>query len=237
MMKISEIFLSLQGEGRNTGRPVVFIRFYGCAVCCSYCDSKYTWSDNKDEYLDMSAEDIVKAVKDIDPKCCSICITGGDPDLLPDNEILPLIDLLKEYEISIEASGFRSPLRYFDEVSPRREDGHPVVDFVVMDVKGPSAHAKVSNPQYISELRFCDQAKFLVSDEQDFDFMIRVLEKYDSVCEILISPVMTANDEHVNKQRMNWLAEKILSMPEMFRNRARLNFQLHKIIWGNERGR
>lgn len=232
-MNISEIFSSIQGEGAFTGKPTVFIRFYGCPVQCAYCDSKYTWNGN--DYEVLTAKQVAKRVKEVDPNCTTICITGGDPDFVSTRDMYDLLNELKEYEIGIEPSGSASPKRYFNSDAPRREDGHPVVDLVVMDVKGPSSHAKISNPQFISDLRMNDQAKFLVSDEEDFDFMIRVLEKYPSECEILISPVM-CNIEEVNSTRMKWIANKIINMPPLFRGRARMNFQLHKFIWGNERG-
>ena len=231
--KVSEIFLSLQGEARNTGKPVIFIRLYGCAQRCVFCDTAYTWKEPEPslletkEYKEMTALEVLEQVKKVDSDCKYICLTGGDPDLLSDSEFEELVSVFDGlgYEISIEASGFRNPKRYVD---------NSVVSFVVMDIKCPSAHASVSKPEYISELRAIDQVKILVEDENDWKYAETALEKYPSKCEILFSAIMT-NDESENKKRMDWLANKIIKLPDVFRKRTRMNFQLHKAIWGNER--
>lgn len=233
--KVSEIFLSLQGEARNTGKPVIFIRLYGCAQKCVFCDSMYTWKEQEPsllktpDYRLMTAMEILEEVKKVDSYCKYICLTGGDPDLLSDSEFEELVSVFDglDYEISIESSGFRSQKRYVD---------NPVVSFVVMDIKCPSAHATVSKPEYISDLREKDQVKILVEDENDWKYAETALEKYPSKCEILFSAIMT-NDEEENKRRLRWLADKIINMPDMFRKRTRINLQLHKLLWGNERGR
>ena len=233
--KISEIFLSIQGEARNTGKPVIFIRLYGCAQKCVFCDSTYTWKKqdpsiiNTPDYKVMTAVEILEEVKRIDADCKYICLTGGDPDLLTDSEFEELVSIFNglDYEISIESSGFKSQKRYVD---------NPVVSFVVMDIKCPSAHASVSKPEFISDLRETDQVKILVEDEEDWKYAETALEKYPSKCEILFSAIMT-QDETENKRRMAWLANKIISMPDVFRKRTRMNFQLHRLIWGNERGK
>lgn len=231
-MKISEIFYSLQGEGLHTGRPTIFIRFYGCPVQCSYCDSKYTWDGGY--HVELTPEQIMEKVKVVD--CENICITGGDPDYVSTEDMYSLLELLKEYTVSIEASGYKSPVRYFCPDAPKKNDGSPVVDLVVMDIKGPSSTAVSTHPEYISLLRSTDQVKFLVADGEDFDFMVRIITEHSSTCEILISPVMTSTEE-INNKRLRWLSASILKLPSEFINRVRFNYQLHKLIWGNERGR
>lgn len=232
--KVSEVFESLQGEARNTGKPVIFIRLYGCAQHCSWCDTAYTWDAKKypaeKEYTEMTAMDILLKVKEIDADCKNICITGGDPDLLTDSAFAELVSVYAglDYEISIESSGFVSPKRYIENEN---------VSFVVMDIKCPSAHASVSKPEYISELRETDQVKILVKDEVDWKYAETALEKYPSKCELLFSAIMDLNDEQENRRRLSWLASKILNLPNVFKKRARLNVQIHKIIWGNERMR
>lgn len=230
--KVSEIFLSLQGEARNTGKPVIFVRLYGCAQHCSWCDTSYTWDKDtypaEKEYKEMTAFEILLKVKEVDSYCKHICLTGGDPDLLTDSEFEELVSVYDGlgYEISIEASGFKSPQRYIDNKN---------VSFVVMDIKCPSARATVSKPEYMSVLRESDQVKILVKDEEDWKYAETALEKYPSKCELLFSAIMDLNDEVENKRRLSWLADKILNLPDVFRQRARLNFQLHAFVWGKER--
>jgi len=230
--KIAEIFESLQGEARNTGKPVIFVRLYGCAQHCSWCDTSYTWDKEnypaEKEYTEMTAMDVLLKIKQIDPDCKYICLTGGDPDLLTDDEFDEFVSVYAglDYEISIESSGFRSPKRYIENEN---------VSFVVMDIKCPSAKATVSKPEFISELRDIDQVKILVKDEIDWQYAETALEKYPSKCELLFSAIMDLNDEQENRRRLGWLANKLLNLPNVFKKRARLNIQIHKIIWGNER--
>lgn len=230
--KVAEIFESLQGEARNTGKPVIFLRLYGCAQRCSWCDTSYTWDTNnypaEKEYTEMTAMDILIKIKQLDPDCKYICITGGDPDLLSDedfNELVSVYDGL-DYEISIESSGFRNPKRYIENKN---------VSFVVMDIKCPSSHATIMKPEFISDLRETDQVKILIKDEEDWKFAETAIEKYPSKCELLFSAIMDLDNAEENKRRLAWLADKILNLPHIFKKRARLNLQIHKVIWGNER--
>ena len=99
MMKINEIFYSIQGEGGDAGKPTIFIRFTGCNLRCIYCDTTYAFYEGED----MGMEEIIEAIKKW--KCRRVCITGGEP--LLQQEVYALIDaLLKmEYEVSVETNG------------------------------------------------------------------------------------------------------------------------------------
>lgn len=237
--KISEIFMSLQGEARNTGKPTIFIRLYGCAQECKWCDSEYAWKTkepsliNKPDYTEMTAIEVLLNVQKVDADCRTICITGGDPDYLSNSSFEELVSVFNGlgYEISIESSGFISPKRYIENEN---------VSFVVMDLKPPSSCAKVSKPEYISELREQDQLKMLIANEEDWNYAETALEKYPTKCELLFSAVMDI-DKGIgapeNAETLRWLADKIIKLPDVFRKRARLNTQLHRLIWGSERMR
>ena len=110
--RINDIFYSLQGEGRNTGRAAVFIRFAGCNLKCSFCDTEF------DSYKEMTTDEIVKAIADYEAKF--VVLTGGEPTLQADDEF---IDLLHSngYEVAMESNGTRNAPKNIDwlTVSPK----------------------------------------------------------------------------------------------------------------------
>ena len=112
MFKVNEIFYSLQGEGRNTGRAAVFIRFAGCNQRCSFCDTEF------DSYREMSAEEIVDAIGVWPSRF--VVLTGGEPTLQVDDAF---VDLLHQhgYEVAMESNGTRPAPRNLDwlTVSPK----------------------------------------------------------------------------------------------------------------------
>ena len=112
MFNVNEIFYSLQGEGRNTGRAAVFIRFAGCNLRCSFCDTEF------DSYREMSAEEIVDAISVWPSRF--VVLTGGEPTLQVDDAF---VDLLHQhgYEVAMESNGTRPAPRNLDwlTVSPK----------------------------------------------------------------------------------------------------------------------
>ena len=113
--RINEIFYSLQGEGHNTGRAAVFVRFAGCNLRCSFCDTEF------DSYHEMTAEEILDAIKSYPAHF--IVLTGGEPTLQVDEEF---VDLLHQYgyEVAMESNGTRPAPRNLDwlTVSPKSRD-------------------------------------------------------------------------------------------------------------------
>ena len=120
MKRINNIFYSLQGEGRNTGRAAVFIRFAGCNLRCSFCDTEFN------AYREMSDEEIVDAIKAILPSPITlhpsplIVLTGGEPTLQVDETF---VDFLHQYgyEVAMESNGTRPAPSNLDwlTVSPK----------------------------------------------------------------------------------------------------------------------
>ncbi|MBR4897397.1 MAG: radical SAM protein [Prevotella sp.] len=112
MIKVNEIFYSLQGEGRNTGRAAVFVRFAGCNLRCPFCDTEF------DSYREMSAEEIVDAISVWPSRF--VVLTGGEPTLQVDEAF---VDLLHQhgYEVAMESNGTRPAPRNLDwlTVSPK----------------------------------------------------------------------------------------------------------------------
>ncbi len=83
MYKVNEIFYSLQGEGRWSGRPAVFVRMSGCNLKCPFCDTDFKG------YKEMSAEDILAACQEKGGDCRFIVLTGGEPTLQVDADTHP----------------------------------------------------------------------------------------------------------------------------------------------------
>jgi 7-carboxy-7-deazaguanine synthase len=170
-MKIAEIFRSLQGEGKNQGRPCVFIRLSGCNLCCRWCDTAYARTGG----TDMSADAILDHVLLKNPSC--ICITGGEP-LLQADELEHLLIRLYQLgaEIDIETNGTID----FTCLQPYAS--------VCMDVKCPSS-GEVSDLGLLDKLRKKDAVRFVVQDETDCKYARDIIATHRIPCEIFFSPV------------------------------------------------
>ena len=110
--RVNQIFYSLQGEGHNTGRAAVFIRFAGCNLRCSFCDTEF------DSYREMSADDIIETITPYPTRF--IVLTGGEPTLQVDEAFIDLLHL-HSYEVAMESNGTRPAPKNLDwlTVSPK----------------------------------------------------------------------------------------------------------------------
>lgn len=211
MLRITEIFYSLQGESSTVGLPTVFIRLTGCPLRCVYCDTAYAFTGGKK----IAIEAVVSEAEQYGTRY--ITVTGGEPLAQPGCLELMTKLLDKGYQVSLETSGA------FDmsEVDPR------VVK--VMDLKTPSSGESSRNRyQNIDYLAAKDQLKFVIGNDEDYDWSKAILSEYDlpNRCEILFSPVM-------GQQNPTELAEKILKD----RLPVRFQLQLHKILWDDAQGK
>lgn len=207
-MKVNEIFLSLQGEGKEIGRPTVFIRLTGCNLRCVWCDTTYAFYEGKE----MCIEDVMKEAETYGIK--RVCITGGEP-LLQRDDVLELMEALisKKYEISIETNG-SLPI-----------DGIPEEVLISMDWKTPSSGEQDKMLESnLKALKEKDQLKFVIADERDYEYAKDFLRSHDVGCEMVFQPV--------GGIKIGWLAEKII----YDRIDVRILPQLHKIIWGSRKG-
>jgi len=229
-MRVSEIFDSIQGEGLNSGLMTTFVRFQGCSVGCEWCDTKYAQSFEGG--TEMSIEDI--AARCTQPY---VCLTGGEPLEQDNDELRVLIRKLTGWElskdVSIETSGC------FPKIKEKREaDGFtpPISATYVWDVKCPSAKARL--PTLMEELRrleydgdsYFDQVKFVMRDDRDWDYMREVLPFVNPEVPVILQPVYDKNHVHLKE-----LAEMMLKWGPP--PNVRLGYQLHKLIWGNRRGK
>lgn len=207
-LRITEIFLSIQGESSHAGRPCSFVRLTGCPMRCVWCDSEYTFYGGER----ISFDDIYAKLEDFG--CPLVEVTGGEP--LAQKKVFPFISGLcdRGYEVLIETGGYVST----EDVDPRAA--------IILDVKCPaSGEAERNHWPNLERLRpGKDEVKFVVSDLADWEFAQDIIRRYDletKTKEILISPVHGRNN----------LAE-ISEAVSRSRLRVRLNLQLHKYIWG-----
>ncbi len=207
-LRITEIFLSVQGESSHAGRPCSFVRLTGCPMRCVWCDSEYTFTGGER----MKFEQIFERLEEFG--CRLVEVTGGEP--LAQKNVFPFIaDLCdRSYEVLIETGGFVSTER----VDPRAK--------IILDVKCPaSGEAERNHWPNLERLRpDRDEVKFVIADLADWEFAKGVVAEYHlekRAKEILISPVFGV-------ENLAEIAEAVATSGL----KVRLNLQLHKYIWG-----
>ena len=208
-LNITEIFYSLQGEAREVGIPTVFVRLTGCPLRCNYCDTAYAFKGNNP----LSIEQIVSEISKY--KTHYVCVTGGEP--MAQSNCLGLLDTLieKGYKVSMETSGSIDISEVNKNVS------------IVMDLKTPSSTEQHQNRyENIVLLENKDQLKFVIASKSDFDWCCSILENNEILSDVLFSPVYESLKP---TQLADWILEKQLNV--------RLQVQLHKILWGDEKGK
>jgi len=205
IIDISEIFVSLQGEGTRTGEPFIFIRLAGCSIKCKWCDTRYAWKKGKKMKLSEVFKSI-KRFKDIN----SVLITGGEPLEQRESVIqLMKILILSGYEVFLETNG-TMPLT-----------GLPPEVIVTMDIKPPSSG--VSDRLFfpnIDLLRSKDEVKFVIADRRDFDWAVSFINNH----RIRTNNIFFSAADNLLKPQT--LAKWILSS----NIKVRLMLRLHKIL-------
>jgi 7-carboxy-7-deazaguanine synthase len=210
-LKLTEIFYSLQGEAQFVGLPTVFVRLTGCPLRCHYCDTSYAFHGG--EWWTLP--DILEKVSQFGAR--DVCVTGGEP--LAQRSCLTLLRELcdRGHRVSLETSGALSVA----EVDPRVSR--------VVDVKTPGSGEEARNlyPQ-LQTLREPDQIKFVITSRDDYEWSRARLRELALAerCGVLFSP-------SYGQLEPRELAEWILAD----RLPVRFQVQLHKLLWGEERGR
>ena len=211
-LRITEIFLSLQGEANTVGKPTVFIRLTGCPLRCRYCDSAYAFSGG--ELIEQA--DILNTVKGFGVQ--HVTVTGGEPLAQPG--ALPLMVALADagLSVSIETSGALSVA----EVDSR------VVK--VIDLKTPGSGEVQRNLwENVHYLNAHDQIKFVVCDRTDYDWARMRCDEYNlyaQVADVLFSP---SHHQLASRDLADWIVADRLPV--------RMQVQLHKLLWGDVPGR
>ena len=206
-MRVTEIFFSVQGEGTRAGRPCVFVRFTGCDLRCGYCDTAYAFHGGKE----LGREEILAEVAR--HPCRLVLLTGGEPLLQRELPELAGELLARGYEVTVETHGQRSTAALPPEVVR------------IVDVKTPGSGEVTTDFAYLDALRPHDEVKFVVCSEDDWRFSLDVIRRHRLAGRVtlLVSPVHGAVEP---KDLARWLLESGVE--------ARLNLQLHKIVWGSD---
>lgn len=210
-LRITEVFLSLQGEARTVGLPTVFVRLTGCPLRCDWCDTEYAFQGGVwREIPELTAEVGAFGVR-------HVCITGGEP--LAQQAVHELLRALCDagFEVALETSGALDVCGVDPRVSR------------VMDLKAPgSGEAGRNRWENLHCLTARDQVKFVLRDRADYDWACEQLRVHELAerCEILFSPVHGVLPP---RQLAEWILADRLPV--------RFQLQLHKLLWGEERGR
>lgn len=210
MLKIHEIFYSLQGESSRVGFPTVFVRLTGCPMRCSYCDTGYAFSGGSN----MEIQDILSQVAAYGAKY--VTVTGGEP--LAQKACHKLLPALCDtgYSVSLETGGAMDIAPVDSRVS------------VIFDIKTPTSNEeKNMRWENIAQIKLKDEIKFVLSNRADYDWAKQKMSELKLVekCPILFSPSYHELDP---KKLAAWiLADKLP---------VRLQLQIHKILWGEKPG-
>jgi 7-carboxy-7-deazaguanine synthase len=210
MLRVTEIFRSIQGESTHMGRPCTFVRLTGCPMRCTWCDSEYTFTGGEH----MSLEAVMAEVRAFG--CQLVEVTGGEP--LAQREAFKLIECLCDegYEVLIETGGYVST----ENVDERAN--------VILDVKCPASGEEARNHwPNLDRLRAeKDEVKFVIADRADWDYARAVITRYDlerRARAVLISPVWGQVD-----------LQELAALVAASGLDVRMQLQMHKQIWGAE---
>ncbi|MGB5846834.1 MAG: radical SAM protein [Ignavibacteriaceae bacterium] len=208
MLKVNEIYHSIQGESSKSGLPCVFVRLTYCNLRCTYCDTEYAFYEGEDK----STEEILNEVKKYN--CNLVEVTGGEP--LVQKESMDLMKKLCDegFDVMLETGGSLS-IKDIDERV-----------MIVMDLKCPSSKMEKKNLyENINFLKPKDELKFVIGNREDYDWSKEIISRYDlqDKSEILFSVVF---DELEPVSLVNWIIEDKLDV--------RYQLQMHKYIWHPE---
>jgi 7-carboxy-7-deazaguanine synthase len=210
VLRVSEIFYSLQGETSRSGFPTVFVRLTGCPLRCGYCDTTYAFQGGER----LTVAEILARVAQYPVRY--VTLTGGEP--LAQREALGLLRALCDagYDVSLETSGALD-ISGVDARVAR-----------IVDVKTPgSGEVEKNRWENMALLTAHDELKFVIVDEADYRWARGILQKYDLAarCPLLFSPVHGMNAGLL----ADWILRDHLPV--------RLQLQLHKLLWNDARGR
>lgn len=206
MLKVNEIYLSIQGESSKAGLPCVFVRLTYCSLRCSYCDTEYAFYQGEDYSIDQVIDKIKKY------ECNLVEITGGEP-LVQNEECLLLMKKLCDvgFEVMLETGG-SLPIKDIDSRV-----------LIIMDLKCPSSGMMKKNLyENIAYFKSIDEVKFVIGNGEDYEWAKEIIAKYelDKKCNVLLSVVFGKLDPVI---LVEWMLKDNL--------KARFQLQMHKFIW------
>jgi len=210
-LRITEIFYSLQGEAARAGLPTVFVRLTGCPLRCVWCDTTYSFTGGEPASIESVLAEVAKY------PVRQVCVTGGEP--LSQKDCLPLLSALSDagYDVSLETSGALD----IAPVDPRVSR--------IMDLKAPDSGESAKNRwENLAALQPRDEIKIVIASRADFEWARQVLREHrlDHLCPVLLSPAQGLVEARALAE---WILEDGLNV--------RFQMQLHKLLWGNIKGK
>lgn len=215
--KIAEIYESIQGEGIDMGLPAFFIRLQGCSVHCFFCDEKETWIKRENNSIEISSEEILQTLEEINPLLKRVVITGGEPT---EQKLETLIALLikNNYRVSIETAAtgefLQDLFKDYDSIKPLH------ISFSPKEV-----YSKNSQIQDEKIWAKCDEIKFVIANEEAIEYLISNiipnLQKHNNSCPVFLVP------DWYNFDKTKVMVQKLLTE---YPSRFRLGIQLHKLV-------
>jgi 7-carboxy-7-deazaguanine synthase len=208
-VRVTEIFFSIQGESTHAGKPCVFVRFTGCDLRCQYCDTEYAFYGGRQMSLQQILDEVAKYPARF------VCLTGGEPTLQKELPALAQKLLDRGYQVSLETHGQR-PL-----------DAVPAGVRKIVDLKTPGSDEPHTDFAAFQALSPGDEVKVVVCSREDFRWALARLDELRlwGKVPVLFSP---SYGQVAPQDLAAWLLES--GRP------ARLQLQLHKILWGEKRG-
>jgi 7-carboxy-7-deazaguanine synthase len=205
MLKINEIYHSIQGESSKAGLPCTFIRLTYCNLRCTYCDTAYAFYDGKE----MDFNEILSEVNKYG--CPLVEVTGGEP--LFQKECIGLMDLLcnEGFEVLLETGG-SLPINDIDKRVK-----------IIMDLKCPSSGMIKKNLyENIEYLKPIDEVKFVIGTREDYEWTRDIIKQHSltKICHVLFSVVFGMLEP---VKLVEWILEDKLDV--------RFQLQMHKFIW------
>lgn len=208
-MRVSEIFFSIQGESTLAGEPCVFVRFTGCDLRCQYCDTEYAFYGG----TQMTPAEILAEIERHPARF--VCLTGGEPTLQKELPQLAQELLDKGYKVSLETHGQR-PLGAIPRGVRK-----------IVDLKTPGSKEPHTDFAEFRDLGPGDEVKVVVCSRDDFQWALQAIDSLGlwGRVPVLFSP---SYGEVAPQDLAAWVLQS--GKP------ARLQLQLHKILWGEKRG-
>ena len=226
-MKISEIFESIQGEGINAGKPVIFLRTAECNLRCSWCDTKYTWDWNNYDYSKEVKEIPVKEVYQQLVRSTNkhLVITGGEP-LMQQDDLVALLKFLKpEFYVEIETNGTVLPTNPLSalvdqwNVSPKTKNSDNPLELC----------EKNECYEFFSKQKNC-YFKYVIESEDDLIEIMTLIKKHHLKKDRILLMTQARTKEELTKRE-----KTVLTMSQ--KNNLGFSPRMHVVRWGNQRGK
>lgn len=211
MLRLTEIFFSLQGEAARAGLPTVFVRLTGCPLRCTWCDTTYSFTGGAPATVASVLAEVARY------PARQVCVTGGEP--LSQKECLPLLTALCDagYDVSLETSGALDIAEVDSRVAR------------IMDLKAPDSGESAKNRwENLACLNQRDEIKIVIASRADYEWARQAIAEHrlDDLCSVLLSPAQGLIEPTALAE---WILEDGLNV--------RFQMQLHKLLWGNMKGK